>query len=332
MAETRNRLDDGAPHGNTSLLPIVAVALALVIAGATTSAAGSPCGTYVRTLASPTAGLAPFRPFGVAVDRQGRIYATDVANARIVKFDRDGTVDPSWGAQGSIDARFHESNGIAIDRRGNVYATDVIVVFSDRLLGGRVLRFDRTGAFVGEWGYVTQEPWRFSYPNGVAVDDRGRIYVTDLYAARVEKFRNDGTFIAMWGDVEGSRAELRSPTGVAIARGGRMYVTDLGHTRVVEYSTRGRFVRAWSPSDVDGSIFTSPSGIAVDRRHHVYVTDRAAHRVAKYDRKGRLLTAWGNPGSADGDLLGPAGIAVDRDGNVFVADVDNGQIVQFACR
>ncbi len=314
------------------LLPVLPLVLTAGVAAASSNAA-TPCGTFVANWSRPADATGPqgFSPYGVAVDRRGDVYVADQATARIEKFQRDGTFLPTWGVQGSADAGFHEPQGIAVDRRGNVYAIDIVIVLSDRLLGGRAIRFDRDGGFVRAWGYEDQTASRFVGPDSVAVDGAGKVYVTDSFGHRVEQFRGSGAFLRTWGMFGTGDGELDHPLGIAIGRRGAVYVADAGNGRIVQFDSRGRFVRSWTMAGAGGETFESATGIAVDRRGDVYVTDRIANRVAKFDRKGRFITAWGTAGSGDGQLSSPTGVAVDRKGNVFVGDPSNQRLVKFAC-
>jgi len=54
--------------------------------------------------------------------------------------------------------------------------------------------------FVSSWGGMgLTKTGAFTFPQYVAVDEAGTVYVTDLGNSRVQKFDNDGTYLHAWG-------------------------------------------------------------------------------------------------------------------------------------
>ena len=64
------------------------------------------------------------RPYDVAVDSSGNIYAADGENHRILKLAQDGNVLLEWGTGGTGDGQFSAAARVAVARDGNVYVTD----------------------------------------------------------------------------------------------------------------------------------------------------------------------------------------------------------------
>lgn len=83
-----------------------------------------------------------------------------------------------------------------------------------------------------EWGDEGTGAGLFLSLSGVAVDDAGRVYVTDFYNNRVQKFGGNGSFAAAWGSFGSGDGEFHYPSGVAVAANGRVYVAELENQRI----------------------------------------------------------------------------------------------------
>ena len=132
----------------------------------------------------------------------------------------------------------------------------------------------------------------FRYPQGVAVDGDGNVYVVDTENHTIRKV---------------------TPAGV---------VTTLAGTAGSSGSADGAGAAAR---------FFYPGGVAVDGEGNVYVADNENHTVRKVTPAGVVTTLAGtarSSGSADGTgaaarFNNPQGVAVDGDGNLYVADNNN---------
>jgi sugar lactone lactonase YvrE len=74
----------------------------------------------------------------LAVDAQGRVYATDPEGYRVLVFNTDGQCLATWGDFGADNTAFALASGIAVDAQGNVYVTDAV---KDDQANDRVMKF-----------------------------------------------------------------------------------------------------------------------------------------------------------------------------------------------
>jgi sugar lactone lactonase YvrE len=156
--------------------------------GFVSTIAGSGIGGFADSVAA----FAQFyHPCGVASDKQSNLYVVDYNNYRIRKITPGGIVSTlaGDGVQGFKDgkgseARFHSLQDIVADNKGNVYITDLNCV-RKITPGGEV----STIAGDGSPGFVDGEgaQARFNYPNGLAIDAEGNIYVADTSNQRIRK-------------------------------------------------------------------------------------------------------------------------------------------------
>ncbi len=171
---------------------------------------------------------------------------------------------------------------------GNVYVVD--------LLNYSVKKFGPNGNYLLSIGTTVQ----FTSPQGVAVDSKGNIYVTDWSGARqnVQEFGPDGTYIAAF--VSGH------PWGIAIDAVGNVYVSDFNNNNVTKYSPAGVALLT-----IGSGQLSSPTYVALDSAGNVYVVDLGNNRVAKFDPTGAYLSRIG--------VVNSRGVALDAVGDIFVA-------------
>lgn len=130
-------------------------------------------------------------PGGIAIDKQGNLYVVDRGNFRIRKITPAGEVSTvaGNGAEGDKDgnvgdAQFSlDTRDIVIDELGNLYLSD-----RDRI---RKINPDGIVSTIAgsTAGYQDGDGTsaKFNFPNGLAIDAQGKIYVADLNNNRIRK-------------------------------------------------------------------------------------------------------------------------------------------------
>lgn len=140
----------------------------------------APDGSFVRSLGASD-GLS--FPNGIVVDKRGHIEVCDSNNGRLLVFDQTGKVVASI-SRGIGDGDLGLPRGAAIDDADRLFVADTTdhMVRVYRIGGGD----SAAPTYLGSFGSEGQLDGTFEYPNGVAVDGRARIYVTDRENNRVQ--------------------------------------------------------------------------------------------------------------------------------------------------
>jgi sugar lactone lactonase YvrE len=300
-------------------------------------------------------------PNGIATDAAGNVYVADSGNDTIRKITAAGVVTTlagSVGVSGSADgtgsaAQFNQASGVATDAAGNVYVADAT---SDSTYGGNntIRKITPAGVVTTIAGQVGVHgsangigtAAQFYFPNAVATDAAGNVYVADTYNCAIRKITPAGVVTTLAGqlascgsaDGTGSAAQFDSPTGVACDAAGNVYVADSGNNTIRKVTPAGVVTTIAGQSGVAGSAngvgtaaqFNDPQGVATDAAGDIYVADTGNFTIRKITAGGSVSTFAGQigvQGSADGtgsaaQFATVAGIATDTAANVYVTDHD----------
>jgi len=137
-------------------------------------------GTLKKTLGKPD----QFNfPNMVAFDARDNVYVTDSNNGRVVVLDQSGKQLATIN-RGVSDGDLGLPRGVAIDDTGRLFVVDA----TDHSVQVYLVGTDTNArpTYVGAIGEEGLQEGEFEYPNGVAVDTRARIYVTDRENNRVQ--------------------------------------------------------------------------------------------------------------------------------------------------
>jgi sugar lactone lactonase YvrE len=196
----------------------------------------------------------------------------------------------------------------------------------------------------GDGGRATDAS--FIFPDQMAQDASGNIYVVDRVAHRVRKIDTEGNISTLAGNGTagyagdgGSAAEsqLSAPRGVAVDAQGNVYIADSGNHRVRRVDAQTGVIDTFAGTGVpefggDGgpareARLASPRSLAVDTQGNLYIADYTNARIRKVDTNGIITTVAGNGGEGAGGDGGPAldatvqnpwSIDVDAQGNLYL--------------
>jgi streptogramin lyase len=223
-----------ADYDNNTIRKITLSGVVTTLAGSAADSAGSADGTGA---AGRFCG-----PNGVAVDGAGNVLVADYWNDTIRKVTPSGVVTTlagSAGLSGSADgtgaaARFFLPVGVAVDGTGNVFVADGNNTIRKITPTGVVATLAGSAGLSGS-ADGTGAAASFSWPQGVAVDGAGNVFVADSQNNAIRKISTSGVVTTIVGVASGMSAgnlpgplpaSILSPSGVAIdASTGKLYIT-----------------------------------------------------------------------------------------------------------
>ena len=175
---------------------------------------------------------------------------------------------------------------------------------------------------LGEFGYYGTGEGQTLWPNSVAVDSQGNVYVSDDWLNRISVFDADGNFQRNWGTSGSGQGELDGPAGLAFDQDDNLYVVDSRNHRIQVFSKDGAFQASCGSHGSGPGQFDTPWGITIDAQGDVYVADWKNHRVQKLSSDGTFQLQFGGAS----DLNHPSDVAVDPEGDVYVCDWGNHRV------
>ncbi|MCL2723935.1 MAG: hypothetical protein FWD69_05800 [Polyangiaceae bacterium] len=243
-------------------------------------------------------------PYGIAVDKDGNFYVTDIAGNAIRKITRTPTCQVSTlaggGDAGDSDgkgslASFSSPLGLTLDTTsGNIYVVEednhkIRMVDPD----GNVTTIAGTGVPGNTNGQALSAT--FNGPQGV-VYVNGDLYVTehsdirkiaDNWVTTLAGSSDAGLVI----DGTGTKAAFNAPEGVTIANG-NLLVGDCGNNAVRRVTLDGEVttIAGTGIADaVDGpadtATFNCPVGVVMDPSGVIYVADQGSNKIRKIARQ-----------------------------------------------
>ena len=135
-------------------------------------------------------------PHSIRIDSDGNIWTVDSSSSMVLKFTPEGRklMEISVGEQLAGRAGAIGTTDIAFGPNGRLF-------ISDGYGNARILEYNSKGQRVKQWGRAGTGPGEFRQPHGIAVDDRGVIYVADRRNARLQRFDLDGKYLGEWDDL-----------------------------------------------------------------------------------------------------------------------------------
>jgi sugar lactone lactonase YvrE len=199
----------------------------------------SPQGTLLMTLGRAGGAAEPdyfYQPNDVLVAPNGDIFVSEGhggANARVLKFTKDGKLIKSFGKKGSGPGEMEQPHALAMDSRGRLFVGD--------RSNNRIQIYDQEGKLLDSWA-------QFSRPSGIYIDANDMIYVADSESESVSRNHDgwkrgirigsakDGKVIAFIPDPVEKTTGTSAAEGVAVDRQGNVWGAEVGPRGVKKYT------------------------------------------------------------------------------------------------
>jgi uncharacterized protein (TIGR03437 family) len=253
----------------------------------------------------------------------------------------------------AVGSQFDIPVATAVDAHGNVYVADSVNHRVRMISNGTISTVAGIGTpgYSGDGGPATSA--ELNYPSGVAVDQSGNLYISDMKNQVIRKVDTSGAISTYAGNnalgegfgtdnTTATNGQLDNPIGLAVDSSGNLYIAD-SHSDQNATTTQG-LIRMVSTAGIISTVvglgttaglLICPEGVALDASGNIYISDSEQHVVAKF-ANGVLTLNFAGTGddgfagdggpAANAALADPAGVATDAAGNVYIADPVNNRI------
>lgn len=305
---------------------------------------------------------------GMAISRLGTLYFTERAPnsitlpfSRIRKLDSEGRLITVAGGRGigitedgipATQALTGQLNGLASDPDGNLLVTDFRNHLVERIDSAGTLHI-LAGLPRSTGDATTLAESVLDLPSGVLGDNKGNVYVSEIWGGRIRKMdasfavttvAGNGQFGNFGDGLPGTAASLSLANQIAITSDGSILIADFVDNRIRKldpagnmstFAGTGQAGAGGDGSQARNAQLQNPFGLAVGPAGEVYISEFGGHRIRKVGIDGVILTIAGNGkagfggdggSSLQAQLNGPRSLALDGKGNLFVADGNNRRI------
>ena len=188
------------------------------------------------------------------------------------------------------------------------------------------------------------------YPQGLAMDAAGNVYIADEQHGRVRQVSASGVITTVAGGGSAgspggytgdggpaTQATLGLPAGVAVDAAGNLYIADFANSVVRKvapngiistYAGNGGPGYSGDGGPATGARLNQPRALAVDSSGNLYIADYAESRIRKVTPSGTISTFAGGVTYGQSNEGGPAtqasvdhptGLVFDSAGNLYIA-------------
>ena len=232
------------------------------------------------------------RPHSIYIsphDPEKHVWVIDDGQHAIFKFTNDGeelvqTIGVA-GEGGIDDTHLFWPSYMDWARDGSFYVSDGGDFYrEDRPLGARVVKFDKDGNYLLEWGQEgippnESRPAYFNNVHGIAVDPASqRVFVNDRENHRIQVFSEEGAYLHEWS-IGRPPADLHM---FIISADSFLWAADRGTNKILKYDLDGNLLYSWGVAgDFPGGMW-GVHGMSVDNEGNLYVAEVDNGRVQKF--------------------------------------------------
>jgi len=184
---------------------------------------------------------------------------------------------------------------------------------------------------ISTFGQKGIEQGQMNSPQGISVNIKGDIFISDTGNNRIQKFSGEGKFIKLVGGFGWGTAQFDEPVSVWARDGLRVLIADKNNHRIMHYDSNLNFVTAIDGADFHNESlrFRFPVGILRSDPGDLFIIDSENNRIVRINSVGIPEHSFGGYGSPGNPLINPVKIAAKGSDKIYVSDAGRKEIVTY---
>ena len=194
--------------------------------------------------------------------------------------------------------------------------TSQLVIFDEQLQYSHVI--GGTGNGNGKFWHIT----------GIAVDNKGYLYVADSHLHCIQKFILNGQFVSQFGSKGTTEGQFNAPYGLVLSQSELLFVCDYFNHRIQVFKN-DQYSYSFEQSNTKiGQI--DPIDLTLNSNEdQLFITDCSNNRVQVFTPSGQFLRIFGHFTDIPFKLQGPVGIHYTPDDHLLISSCDNHCVLVF---
>ena len=195
------------------------------------------------------------------------------------------------------------------------HSTCQLVIFDEQLQYSHVIGGNGNG--------------KFQCITGIAVDNKGYLYVADCDLHCIQKFIMSGQFVSQFGSKGTVEGQFNGPYGLVLSQSELLFVCDCYNHRIQVFRNE-QFSYAFGQYGKEPGYFDCLSDLTLNSNEdQLFITDCNNHRVQVFTPNGQFLRIFGNFTDIPFKLQCPVGIYYTPDNHLLIGSHGNHYVLVF---
>ena len=197
------------------------------------------------------------------------------------------------------------------------YFTSQLVIFDEQLQYSHVIGGRGNGN--GKFKCIT----------GIAVDNKGYLYVAYSQLHCIQKFTLNGQFVSQFGSKGTTESHFNTPLGLVLSQSELLFVCDCGNHRIQIFKNE-LFNYSFGQYGKDPGCFDGLCDVTLNSSEdQLFITDGNNHRVQVFTPSGQFLRIFGNYTDVPFKFQHPIGIYYTPDNHLLISSRSNHRVLVF---
>ena len=186
-----------------------------------------------------------------------------------------------------------------------------------------VVVLDKDGRYLYKIGGTGNGKGRFQNATGMAIDNKGYLYVGDHTLHCIQKLTLSGRFCCQFGSEGTKKGQFKIPLGLLFSKSQLLFICDSKNHRIQVFKNEV-FSYTFGQFGSHPGYFNTPNDLALNgNEDKLFITDNFNNRVQVFTPHGRFLKVFGNFNDIPFKLQNPIGIYNTPDNHLLITSYGN---------